>query len=44
MIVERVRADGPAHRGGTSEGDGSDAMNRAQPLEIGTLPGLTEPD
>src|SRR5262249_36953701 len=33
-----------AHRGGTSQGDGSDAVNRARPLDVGTLPGLIEPD
>jgi putative heme-binding domain-containing protein len=31
-----------AHRGG--EGQGTDADDRSQPLDIGTLPGLIEPD
>ncbi|HZW31529.1 MAG TPA: PVC-type heme-binding CxxCH protein, partial [Isosphaeraceae bacterium] len=33
-----------AHRGGAGEGGGSDADDRARPLDIGTLPGLIEPD
>jgi hypothetical protein len=33
-----------AHRGDAGEGDGSDTVNRARPLDIGTLPGLIEPD
>jgi putative heme-binding domain-containing protein len=33
-----------AHRGGADDRDGVDAADAARPLEIGTLPGLIEPD